>query len=190
LWFGGSLVILGLSRGSISWIAKRFFNKIQVGSRAILHVGKSFLTIRDDHIIDININIGDKQLTLTANPDLVSIQYVANYLVRYPQQSQQKVLEQLYTIQPKTFYSGKKLLIKNYQDILLCENCNTVILSASAPISIRINETNEYLTMTTLFSYSGDAVNIYVTNPSIIADVNIKFVWATNETEVDPYVYS
>ncbi len=123
------------------------------------------------------------------NPDLLSIQYVANYLKSQPQ-SQQKVLEQLYTIQPKTFYSGKKLLIKDYQDVLLCENCNTVVLSTNRPINIRINETNQYLELVTLFSYSGNPINIYVTNPSTLSDVDISFVWATNEIEVDPYVHS
>lgn len=117
--------------------------------------------------------------------DKLRIQTLVTYTQEIPKNTM-RVLDNLFILEPKTYYSGiSKIKATTNDDVLIAQNVNHVVLISDTTFTLKIQEhgslnSNIYEEMKQ-FNYSGNkTVDIYVQNPLGI-DINIKTVYSNDK---------
>lgn len=121
-------------------------------------------------------------------PDMLRIHTVGTYLNNEPRQTSTKILDEQLIIAPTGYLAGKKTLHYSLSSpissdyVPLCSGYNTIYIytRGNKLFNVRVNGILE-LTHTSLFSHSGDPIDIELANPSTYEDVTVRFIIAKNE---------
>ncbi len=117
--------------------------------------------------------------------DKLRLQTLVTYTQENPKNTM-RVLDNLFVLEPKTYYSGiTKIPASTNDPMLIAQDVNHVVLISDSTFTLTIQEhgtlnANIYEEMRQ-FNYSGNKpVDIYVQNPLGI-DVNVKTVYANDK---------
>ena len=116
--------------------------------------------------------------------DKLRLQTLATYTQENPKNTM-RVLDNLFVLEPKTYYSGvTKVKASTNDDMLIAQDVNHVVLISDVTFTLKIQEhgtlnANIYEEMKQ-FNYSGNnSIDVYVQNP-LGVDINIKTVYAND----------